>query len=119
MSPRAGGRIEPGSAHSRLGLFTGATASGDSVVARAAAPQMTTKIQKVAVGGGKFEMRRILVPVKVAATTVSPTTSSAGIMAAESRLAATFVGAAVTPAGVAKTTSLKRSLSTVVDIKSG
>jgi hypothetical protein len=86
---------------------------------------MTSKIQKVAVGGGKFEMRRILVPAaKVTGTSavggkvVPPATSSAGILAAESRLAAVATTAAsLTATAVGVKSTLKRSLSAVVESK--
>ena len=82
---------------------------------------MTSKIQKVAVGGGKFEMRRVLVP-KVGSTEAASSqivaTSSAGILAAESRLAAKAASSSAVSITTVKTT-LKRSLSSALENRIG
>ena len=99
----------------------GAAAAAAAVV-RAAKTQMTSKIQKVAVGGGKFEMRRVLVPAKVGSTEAASSqivaTSSAGILAAESRLAAKAASSSAVSITTVKTT-LKRSLSSALENRIG
>jgi hypothetical protein len=109
-----------GSAHSRLGLPLAARAAGGVV----GAPEMTSKIAKIALGGGKFETRKVLVPVRAAAATTATgvvmapiATSSAGILAAETRMAA----AATSPSGGETTVraTVKRSLSSSMEVPSG